>query len=84
MSVGLAVRDLNHSLTNPIPCVLDILEVLVEDTEQPRFLPWEFATGIAMVQTIWNLNLSKTDLQNVRFSNGRFSDPHCIRIMTNL
>ena len=35
----------NRSLPNPIPCVLDILEVLVEDTEQPRFLPWEFATN---------------------------------------
>ena len=42
--VRLAVRYLNCSLPNPIPCVLDILEVLVEDTEQPRFLPWEFDT----------------------------------------
>ena len=42
--VRLAIRYLNRSLPNPIPCVLDILEVLGEDTEQPRFLPWEFDT----------------------------------------
>ena len=40
----LAVRYLNGSLPNPIPCVLDILEVIVKDTAQPRFLPWEFDT----------------------------------------
>ena len=44
MLVGLAVRYLIHSLPNLIPCVLDILEVLVEDTDQPSFLPWEFDT----------------------------------------
>ena len=44
--VRLAVRYLNCSLPNPIPCVLDILEVLVEDTEQPSFLPWEFDTHV--------------------------------------
>ena len=38
----LAVRYLNRYLPNPIPCVLDKPEVLVKDTEQPRFLPWEF------------------------------------------
>ena len=42
--IRLAVKYINRSLSNPIPCVLDILEVLVEDTEQPRFLPWEFGT----------------------------------------
>ena len=46
MLVRLAVRYLNRSLPNPIPCVLDIQEVLVEDTEQPRFLPWEFVTNL--------------------------------------
>ena len=38
------IQRVNRSIPNPIPCVLDILEVLVEDTEQPRFLPWEFDT----------------------------------------
>ena len=36
--------------------------------------------AIAMVPTIWNPNHSKTDLQNVRFLNGWFSDPHCIKV----
>ena len=40
--VRLAVRYLNCSLPNPIPCVLDILEVILRPTEQPRVLPWEF------------------------------------------
>ena len=53
MLVRMAVRYLNSSLPNPIPCMLDILEVLVEDTEQPRFLPWEFDTiGKAIYNTI--------------------------------
>ena len=42
--VRLAVRYLNRSLRNPILFVLDILEVLVEDTKHPRFLPWKFDT----------------------------------------
>ena len=53
MLVGLAVRYLNRSLPNAIICVQDILEVLVEDTKQHRFLPWEFNT------------LAKTDLKLV-------------------
>ena len=36
--------------------------------------------AIAMVPTIWNPNHSKTDLQNVQFLNGWFSDPHCIKV----
>ena len=39
-------RYINHSLPNPIPCVLDKPEVLAEDTKQPRFLPWEFDTKL--------------------------------------
>ena len=35
MLVRLAVRYLNRSLPNPISCVLDVLDVLVEDTKQP-------------------------------------------------
>ena len=42
--VRLAVGYLNRSLPNPIPCVLAKMEVLAEDTKQPRFLPWEFDT----------------------------------------
>ena len=44
--VRLAVRYLNLSLPNPIPCVLVILEVISKPTEQPRFLPWEFDTQL--------------------------------------
>ena len=51
MLVRLAVRYLNRALPNPIPCVLDILEALVEDTKQPRFLPWEFDTGTLLIKT---------------------------------
>ena len=40
------IQRVNRSIPNPIPCVLDILEVLVEDTEQPRFLPWDFNTVV--------------------------------------
>ena len=43
--VRLVVKYLNRSLPYPILNVLDILEALVEDTEQPRFLPWEFDTS---------------------------------------
>ena len=50
MLVRLTVRYLNRSLPNPILCVLDILEVLVEDIEQPRFLPWEFKTSTIQEQ----------------------------------
>ena len=44
--VSLAVRYLNRSLPNPIPCVQDILEVIPKPTKQPRFLPWEFETEL--------------------------------------
>ena len=40
--VRLAVRYLNRSLPNPIPCVLDKPEVLPKSNKQPRFLTWEF------------------------------------------
>ena len=53
--VRLAVRYLDRSLPNPIPCVLDIPEVLVEDTKQPRFLPWEFGT---LLDSVLNCKLA--------------------------
>ena len=39
-----AVIHFNRYLPYPIACVQDILEALVEDTKQPKFLPWEFDT----------------------------------------
>ena len=48
--VRLAIRYLNRSLPNPIPCVLVKPEVLAEDTEQPRFLPWEVDTTRSLVE----------------------------------
>ena len=51
------VRYLNCYLPNPIPCVLDILEVIPKPTEQPRFLPWEFDTSSASVYSTIKLML---------------------------
>ena len=47
----LAVRYLNRSLPNSIPCALD---KVAETAEQSRFLPWEFQTRGKLTDLWWS------------------------------